>query len=211
VPPQSWLAELETVRSQGAHGKLTLNLEAERISDYVDQVPISPTTEAPGNLPSARRFQASLNAALLLDAVGIAGGKLDAFVSVRDTRVRDPLFGTFRELGGNRSYWNVDFRHDVPGTMWTWGLSAEQQSKNYSWRLDSEEVSYNSRPSGSLFLEHKDAWGLKVRVSVANLFNSKDRDRFISYVDRRDGPVEYSRESYLTYHSTYRLAISGTF
>jgi hypothetical protein len=211
VPPQSWVAQLETVRSLGAHGKLTLNLEAERISDYVDQVPISPTTEAPGNLPSARRLQASLDAGLLLDAMGIPGGKLDAFVSVRDTRVRDPLFGTHRELGGNRSYWNVDFRHDVPGTMWTWGMFAEQQSKNRSWRLDSEDVSYGSRPFGSVFLEHKDVLGLKVRVTVANLLNSKDRGRFISYVDRRDGPVDYTRESYLTYHATYRLSISGTF
>ncbi|HUG73378.1 MAG TPA: hypothetical protein VMK82_08155 [Steroidobacteraceae bacterium] len=211
VPPQSWVAQFETVRSLGAHGKVTLDLEAERIGDHVDQVPISPTAEAPGNLPSARRLQASLDAGLLLDAVGIPGGKLDAFVTVRDTRVRDPLFGTYRELGGNRSYWNVDFRHDLPGTMWTWGLSAEKQSKNYSWRLDSEEVSYDSRPSGAIFLEHKDVWSLKVRVTISNLFNSKDRRQFVSYVDRRNGPVEYSRDSYLTYHSTYRLAISGTF
>jgi hypothetical protein len=33
----------------------------------------------------------------------------------------------------------------------------------------------------------------------------------VNYVDRRDGPVDYSRDFTLTYHPIYRLEISGTF
>jgi outer membrane receptor for ferrienterochelin and colicins len=211
VPPQSWLAQLEVIRSLGAHGKIKMSVEAEDISDIVDQVPISPTLEAPGNLPKAQRYKASLDASLLLDAVGIPGGKLDSLVTLRDTSVRDPVLGINRQLNGNRYYWKVDFRHDVPGTPWTWGLFSEYQSKDHFYRLDFEEVAYQSRPFGAIFLEHKDLLGLKVRATVANLYSSRDRSQQVAYVDRRDGPVDYTRDYSLTFHPFYRLQVSGTF
>jgi hypothetical protein len=211
VPPQSWLLQLETVRSLGPHGKIKLNLEAERISDLVEQVPISATAEAPGNLSSARRFQATLDGSLLLDDWGVPGGKLNTFITWRDTRLRDPLLGTHRQFNGNRSYWNVDFRQDIPGTPWTWGLFSELQSRNYFHRLNYEQVFWNSKPFGQIFLEHKDVFGLKVRVAVGNLYNSKDRTREWFYVARRDGAVDFTRDDRLVWHPLYRLTISGTF
>lgn len=211
VPPQSWLVQVQAIRSLGEYGKLTMTLEGEDITDLVDQVPISPTMEAPGNVASATRLQFTLDAGLLLDALGIPGGKLDTFVTWRDTSVIDPLFGTVRQLSGNRYYWNAGFRQDIPNTPWTWGLFAERQSKNYFYRLDYEERFWGSQPFGEVFLEHKDLFGLKVRFAVANLFNSKDRNQSVNYVDRRDGPVDYSRDFTLTFHPIYRLQISGTF
>jgi hypothetical protein len=211
VPPQSWLAEVQTSRSFGRHGKVTLTLEAEDISDLVAQVPITATTEAPGNLASARRLQARLDAGLLLDGLGIPGGKLDIYASVRDTRMRDPLDGSHREFNGNRYYWNVDFRHDVPGTNWTWGLFSEVQSTNHSYRLDFEEHFTSANPFGSIFLEHKDVFGLKVRVSVANLFRRYERTQQVFYTGRRDGPVDFTRDYRLEFGSIYRLNVSGTF
>lgn len=211
VPPQSWLLQLETVRSLGPHGKIKLNLEAERISDIVEQVPISGTAEAPGNLPSARRFQATLDSSLLLDDWGVPGGKLNSFITWRDTSLRDPVLGTHRQFNGNRYYWNVDFRQDVPGTPWTWGLFSEYQSKNYFHRLNYEQVFWSSRPFGQIFLEHKNVFGLKVRMAVANLYNSKDRTREWFYVARRDGPIDFTRDDRLVWHPIYRLTVSGTF
>jgi outer membrane receptor for ferrienterochelin and colicins len=211
VPPQSWGAQVETIRSLGRHGKLRFTIEAEDISDYVDQVPISATLEAQGNVPKAREVQYTLDASLLLDAWGIPGGKLDTFINIKDTRIRDPLLGTHRHLNGNRYYWNVDFRHDVPGTPWTWGLFAEQSGKNYFYRLDSLQVNWGSRPFGAIFLEHKNVFGAKVRASVVNLYNSKDRTRYEDYVDRRDGPIDYTRDYKLTFHPFYRLQVTGTF
>ena len=212
VPPQSWLLSANAIRSLGQYGKVTMTVEYEDITDLVEQVPLGPILEAPGNLPeNSKRFQATLNAGLLLDGVGIPGGKLDAFVTWRDTELIDPLFGTPRQFNGNQYYWNLDFRQDIPSTPWTWGLFAEKQAKNYFYRLDYEEVFWGSKPFGQIFLEHKDVFGLKVRFAVANLFNSKDRSETVNYVDRRDGPVDYSRDFTLTFHPIYRLQISGTF
>lgn len=211
VPPQSWLLQLETVRNLGAAGKIRLNLEGEQIEDRVEQIPISATTEAPGNVPKARKLEASLDISLLLDGIGIRGGRLDTFFSARDTQLRDPLTGEHRRLNGNRTYWNLDFRHDVPGTPLAWGFFAERQSPNHSYRLDYENTFWSSRPFGMVFVEHKNAWGLKIRGEVANLFRSHDRSRAVSYVERRDGPVDYTRTSDVEFGWIYRLRVSGTF
>jgi outer membrane receptor for ferrienterochelin and colicins len=211
VPPQSWLGRIEAIRSLGQYGSVKFIFEGEDISDIVDQVPIRPGVEAPGNLPKASRLQATIDTSLVLDGLGIPGGKLDTFITVQDTSVVDPLFGTKRQLNGNRYYWNVDFRQDIPGTPWTWGLFSEYQSVNYSYRLDSLDRAFGSQPFGLVFLEHKDIFGLKVRFAVANLFNSRDRDQATQYVVWRDGPVNYTRDYTLTFHPIYRLQVSGTF
>jgi hypothetical protein len=211
VPPQIWLLQLELIRSLGPMGKIRLNLEGQDITDLVEQVPLSATTEAPGNIDSAQRASASLNVSLLLDGIGIPGGKLDTYFTAVDSRVRDPLTGTHRRLSGNCCYWNVDFRHDVPGTMWTWGVFGEQQSRNHSYRLDYQRTSWESRPYGSVFVEHKDVLGLKVRAEIGNLFRSRDRSYQVAYVDRRDGPVDYTRDFGLSYGWIYRVRVSGTF
>jgi hypothetical protein len=211
VPPESWLASVEAIRSLGQYGNIKLTVEGEDIINIVDQVPLGPLVEAPGNLPHASRFQVTLNTTLLLDNLWVPGGKLNSFITWRDTSVIDPLFGTPRQLNGNRYYWNVDFRQDVPGTPWTWGLYSEYQSPSYFYRLDYQERFFGSQPFGLVFLEHKNLFGLKVRFAVANLFNSQDRNQSVNYVHRRDGPVDYARDFTLTYHPIYRLQISGTF
>jgi outer membrane receptor for ferrienterochelin and colicins len=211
VPPQSWVLQLETIRNLGANGKVRLNLEAEQVSDLVAQVPISTVAEAPGNLDRASRFQVTLESGLLLDAIGIPGGKLNNFLTWRTTRMRDPLLGTRRQWNGNRSYWNVDFRQDIPLTKWTWGLFTELQSTNVFYRLDYVERFSNTQPFGNLFIEHKDVWGLKMRLGVGNLWNGKDHTRSVKYLARRDGPVDYSRDYVLTWHPFYQLTVSGTF
>jgi outer membrane receptor for ferrienterochelin and colicins len=211
VPPQSWLLQVEVVRSLGAAGKLRFNVEGERIRDLVGQVPLNAQDEAPGNLPRARRMQASLDGTVLLDGLGIPGGRLEAFITLRDSRVRDPLNGEHRRLNGNRSYWNAEFRHDVPGTLWTWGLFTENGSPNYSYRLDYLNRSWSSRPFGSVYVEHKNLFGLKVRTEISNLYRSHDRSRSVNYVDRRDGPVAYTRDFNLSFGWIYKLQVSGTF
>jgi hypothetical protein len=132
VPPHSWLLQANAIRSLGQYGKVTTTVEYEDITHLVNQVPLGPTLEAPGNLPeNSKRLRVTLDAGLLLDGIGIPGGKLDSSITWRDTELIDPLFGTPRQFNGNRSYWNADFRQDIPNTPWTWGLFAERQSRNY--------------------------------------------------------------------------------
>ncbi len=211
VPPQSWLLQVEAIRSLGAAGKIRLFVEGEEIHDLVEQVPLSPTTEAPGNIPKARRLSATVDTTLLLDGVGLPGGRFDSEVVLRTSRVRDPLTGQNRRLNGNCCKWNAEFRYDVPDTPLTFGLYAEGSSPDYFYRLDYQKKNWSSRPSGKLYFEHKNVFGMKVHLEIGNFFRSRDRSRSVSYVARRDGPVDYTRDYSLSYGWTYRLEVSGTF
>lgn len=86
VPPQSWLLNFEANRSLGKVGSIKLKIDAEAISDIVDQIPLSATEEAPGNLKSAKRLRGEVNSSFLLDSIGFKGAKLDAGLALQQQR-----------------------------------------------------------------------------------------------------------------------------
>lgn len=211
VPPQSWLLELEVNRSLGQAGSVQLKLEAESISDIVDQVPVSATEEAVGNLPSARRFGASLRTGLILDGLGLRGGRLDVALVQTSERLRDPVRGTKRSVSDADPWtWRLEFRHDVPATPWVWGIQSDQEGKKRIYRLDYDQYQYRHRPQLILFAEHKNVFGVKVRALLQNTLQREERSFETYYVDRRDGPVGFYQNRTNKFGLIYRLQVSGT-
>lgn len=213
VPPQSWLWENEANLSLGKAGSIKFKLDGELISDLVDQIPISPTEEAVGNLSgTAKRLRGEINGSFVLDSIGFKGAKLDAVLALQATSVKDPLLLTNRPLSNRgRTYWSLDFRHDIPNTQWAWGLYAEDSKDNGFYRLDYVGRDFRTGPFTLAFVEHKDVLGLKVRATVLNLIGQREGSREQFYVNRRNGPIDFIRTSDFQYGTFYRLTVSGTF
>lgn len=213
VPPQSWLWENEGNWSLGKAGSIKFKLDGEVISDLVDQIPISATEEAVGNLSgSAKRLRAELSGSFVLDSIGFKGAKLDAMVAAQATSVRDPLLLINRPLSNRgRSVWSIDLRHDIPNTQWAWGLYAEDNSDNGFYRLDYFGRDFRTGPFTLAFVEHKNVFGLKVRATVLNPIGQREGSAEQYYVTRRNGPLDFSRTLDFRYGTFYRLIISGTF
>lgn len=213
VPPQSWLWENEANWSLGKAGSIKFKLDGEVISDLVDQIPISATEEAVGNLSgSAKRLRAELSGSFVLDSIGFKGAKLDAMVAAQATSVRDPLLLINRPLSNRgRSVWSIDLRHDIPNTQWAWGLYAEDNSDNGFYRLDYFGRDFRTGPFTLAFVEHKNVFGLKVRATVLNPIGQREGSAEQYYVTRRNGPLDFSRTLDFRYGTFYRLIISGTF
>ena len=212
VPPQSWLFENEANLALGDAGSIKFKLDGELIGDLVDQIPISLTEEAVGNLPSAKRLRGEINGSFVLDAIGFKGAKLDAMLALQTTSVRDPLLLTNRPISNRgRFYWNLDFRHDIPGTPWAWGLFAEGNGDTGFYRLDYYRQDFRTGPFTLAFIEHKDVLGLKVRATVMNPTGQREGSNELYYLNRRDGPLAFSRNSEFQYGTFYAVRISGTF
>lgn len=213
VPPQSWLLNFEANRSLGKAGSLKLKVDLESISDLVDRIPITATTEAPGNIDgTARRLRTEINASLLLDTIGIKGAKLDLIGAWQTASLRDPLTGEKRPLSNRgRTYWNLDFRHDIPNSQWAYGGFAEDSSDYGFYRLDYFGRDYRTGPMVGAFIEHKNVLGLKVRGQIINLAGQTEGYDEIFYVDRRDGPVDFTHTGRNKYGLIYRATVSGTF
>lgn len=212
VPPQSWLAELEVNRSLGKAGSVKLKLEAEKLTDIVDQIPLSPTSEAPGNLDSAVRYLAEINATFLLDAIGWAGAKLDARALYQKSRLRDPLTGLRRPFSEEQiALVSLDLRHDIPGTDLAWGSYIEMPDVSPNLRLDYRFHDAPDRPFMLVFAEHKDVLGMKLRVQVNNVLNQKARFYETFYAARRNGPVLRTERMHVAFGQEVRFQLSGTF
>ncbi len=212
VPPQSWQVGLELNRSLGAVGSIKLKLEREWISDIIDQVAIEGGGEAPGNLDSAQRWSAEMNATLLLDKIGLKGMKFDLAGYLQRGRLRDQLFGFYRPINEERRYtYEISFRHDIPGSKWAYGAIIEDQRNAPFLRLDFAVEERNSGPEVRAYLEHNDIFGMKGRIAVVNLTQNKNIYKQVFYVDQRDGDIAEIRNGSGGSGRFLRFSLSGTF
>jgi outer membrane receptor for ferrienterochelin and colicins len=212
VPPQSWLWENEANLSLGKAGSIKFELLGELISDLVDQVAIGPTQEAIGNLPgTAKRLRGEVNGSFVLDSIGFHGAKLDLTLAYQKTQVRDALLISRPISSRGLSYWNVTFRQDVPRTNFAWGFSGERDVATAFYRLDYQSREVNPGLTNSFYVEHKDIFGLKARATLQNLFNQKEKNREIFYLDRRNGPIAFTRNTDIEWGPMLRLTVWGTF
>jgi outer membrane receptor for ferrienterochelin and colicins len=212
VPPQSWLWENEANLSLGKAGSIKFELLGELISDLVDQIALSPTQEAIGNLSgTAKRLRGEVNGSFVLDSIGFKGAKLDLTLAHQQTRVRDALLINRPISSRGLTYWNVTFRQDVPRTNFAWGFIGERDISTAFYRLNYQSREVNPGLTSSVYIEHKDILGLKVRVTAQNLFNQKEKNREIFYVDRRDGPIAFTRNTDIEWGPMLRLTIWGNF
>ncbi len=212
VPDQSWRARLQATRSFGSLGSLTVGGYHEWITDIIDQVPITATTEGVGNLPSARRWAVTFSGTLNLDPLGAPGARLNFSGELRDSSVRDPLTGQPRRISEdlNRLV-NIEFRHDWPGTDFAWGAQLYEERYRPLFRLDQVSSSWLSRPVTTVFAEHKNVAGMTVRLGLRNILLARDDIRRDVYVARRNGPLDFRERQIRNIYPIVTLNVTGSF
>ncbi len=212
VPPQSWRAELEANRTLGPWGAITVNIFGEKISDIVDSIPITATTEARGNLDSATRYGVGLTSSILFDPIGLKGAKLDIEAEIQNSSLRDPLTRVRRRISNDDIYqYEIEFRHDIPDTDLAYGFGIEQFDGFAEVRLDQIADFDQLAPYAWLFVEHKDVLGLTVNFNLGNLFDRGERFKRTEFVGRRNGPIDFVEDRTRKFGLIYRLRISGSF
>ncbi|MEM6639933.1 MAG: TonB-dependent receptor plug domain-containing protein [Pseudomonadota bacterium] len=212
VPPQSWILNLQVQKSLGEFGSVTFGAFYEDLTDIIDLIPIEEGGQAPGNIDSATRSGASLNATLLFDPLGWRGARLDAEVNIADSEVIDPLLGTPRQISNND---DVDFeivlRQDFPGTDWAAGLEMFFNENTPLVRLDEISVFQLDSAFTRMFLEKKDFHGVTLRASVGNLTNRSNDFTRTSFNDRLTNDIAFREERFRTFGVLYRFEIEGSF
>lgn len=213
VPEQSWIASTEISRKLGAWGAVKLSFDYRLIEDVVDQVPIGLTGSGVGNLDEATAWSASTSGTLNLDPLGLRGVQLNFNWRYADSSVEDPLTGEDRQISwSDKQDGVVSVRWDIPDTPWTLTAGLEESQNYAGYRLD--QISRNwQAPSNNFFsIEHKDVFGLKVRLQAVNLNDSSENVRRDVYLGgRRTNPLDFTEERNRTFGPIVRLNVSGTF
>ena len=212
VPSQRWRGRLSATKAFGDIAVVSPYAELAFIEDKVETVPISPTAEALGNVPSARTLALGAQATVELAALGFAGARLTLDGEWQDSNIEDPLLLVDRPISSTRDYrFSIALRHDVPATNWAWGAELSDQLQTPSYRLNQVSLRYDQGMAGKVYVENKDVAGLTVRVGVDNLFDREDAFYRDAYVDRRDGPLRFREEYFRRFGRIVELLVKGSF
>ena len=213
VPPQSWELEAEVGRELGEWGKARVRVWRHRVQDIVDVIPIGEDGQGVGNLPRATRTGIETVNTIQFDPLGWKGAKLDATFGLESTSVRDPLTGEEREISGVQDRWAyLTLRHDVPGTPFAWGASAEYT--HFAKYYYPTEVYRNWEGPWwiGFFVEHKNLAGLTVRAEVFNILDARHLFNRTVYSGRRtEAPISFIERHDQLIGPLFYLSVKGTF
>jgi hypothetical protein len=212
VPPQTWLAEIEATQDMGAWGNTTLRLYARSIEDIIDIIPIGAKGESIGNLHSARRYGIDWKATINFDPLGWEGAKLDTRLQYQESEVRDPLTGQKRPVSNDMRYSaSFNLRWDIPGTDWATGGTWDYFEQYYNYRLTELGRQWDGPVWASIFLEHKNIYGLVGRVTVNNLFDTDSTWNRTVHAGRRTDPISFIEYRNRPIGHIFSFSISGKF
>jgi hypothetical protein len=192
VPPQSWEAEVETIRRLDAWGSTTLRLYYHLIEDVIDIVPIGDTGQGIGNIDSAIRAGVDWRSTINFDPVAVPGLRLDLRFLLQHTEVEDPLTGEKRPISGNtQRAAELNLRYDIPRSDWAFGTGASYSRNSLSYRLTEFGRQTEGPVFANIFVENKDVFGLTVRATAGNILDARSTwDRFV-YSGRRTGNLDF--------------------
>jgi hypothetical protein len=213
VPTLTTESNMQIKQSWGDWGSSNLRVYRRWLDDYIDIIPIPGGGESPGNIAEADLYGFSLSSTVNLDSAGWEGVRVDFNVTVEESDVEDPLTGAKRSFSNfydRRA--DISLRHDIVGTDWAWGIGAQYNHVQPSYRLSQVSREYEGPTYTFGFVEHKDFHGLTVNLQVFNMTDGRAVFYRTVYDGlRTDGNVSFNEARDLSVQPIFRLQISGNF
>lgn len=194
-PQQDWSVEIEANRNLGAWGSTKLRLIYRDVTDYVDVIPVG-GGESVGNVPKSWAGAIDWTGTLQFEPIGWKGARLESRVLFQKSSLRDPFTGERRQWSGfTDRLVDLTLRHDVPHTNWAYGGNMNYAHYQPRYRGSQIDLLYEGPVFASLFVEHKDVFGLTVRAQASNLLNARSRREREFFDGLRGDASIISRES----------------
>ena len=212
-PETSWRIEATADLRFGKEGAATLTLFRHWLSDAIDLVPVGPATnpfDAPGNIGSGDVWGAQAVLRLPLAPV-IAGGTFTLDGTWRDSRVTDPVTGERRRQSNfEATTLKAEFRHDMPGRKFAWGLTYKGKPELVAYRLDEIDRRRES-PTLDLFAETTALKNFKLVSTLASLLGTPERRTRTFFAPDRNGTITHAEQSARYPGRWLILTVSGSF
>lgn len=194
-PQQDWSLEVEANRNLGAWGSTKLRLIYRDVTDYVDVIPVG-GGESVGNVPKSWAGAIDWTSTLQFEPIGWTGARLESRVLFQKSSLRDPFTGERRQWSGfTDRLVDLTLRHDVPRTDWAYGGNMNYAHYQPRYRGSQIDLLYEGPVFASLFVEHKNVFGLTVRAQASNLLNARSRREREFFDGLRGDASVVSRES----------------
>jgi outer membrane receptor for ferrienterochelin and colicins len=152
------------------------------IEDHIDNIRVTDTSSAAGNIGDAENYGLTLRGSVRLANIGLEGAVLDASYTVQDSETTDPFTGRSREMSDKqRQEYKINFRHDIAAWRFNYNVEVEWNGKRYGNDINYREYSTSVNPRTHV--------GMQYRLT----------DRIVLWFDTRivfDGHNRRTRERY---------------
>ena len=212
-PQQDWSWTAELNKKLGAWGSTKLEFIYRDVEDRVDIIPAGPGGEAVGNVDKARAWAVVSTNTVNFDPMGWKGARLDATIVYQTSSLDDPFTGRARNWNGFVD-WQVDaeIRHDIPGSKWAWGASANYSHQQAEYRRNQSDRVWEGPVFAAVYVENKDVLGLTMRFTVNNIANARSRRERVIYSGVRDlSPVAMTESRDRLIGPIFIFLVKGTF
>jgi hypothetical protein len=197
----------------GDWGSSNLRVYRRWLDDYIDIIPIPGGGESSGNISDADLYGFKLSSTVNLDPAGWDGIRLDWNLTVEESSVVDPLTGAKRSFSNfydRRA--DINLRHDIQGTEWAWGIGANYNHVQPSYRLSQVSLEYEGPTYTFGFVERKNFHGLTINFQVFNMTDGRAIFYRTVYDGlRTDGIVSFNESRDLSVQPIFRLRLKGSF
>ncbi len=198
-PDKTWVLELSHERRFGEISVIKLTAFHHWITDVVDLLPLTSTSEAPGNIGDGKRWGLKLENTIPLDWLGLDNARLNIRGRWQESTVVDPITGIDRILSSERGLMGpivykdenikysalIDFRQDFQQAKVAWGWETRFRSERALYKVNELDL-YDEGTEINLFTETTRWLGLKLRLTLKDLLNmNRNRARTI-YIGERD-------------------------
>ncbi|MFN4114447.1 MAG: TonB-dependent receptor plug domain-containing protein [Sphingomonadaceae bacterium] len=212
-PQQDWSFEGEVNKSLGPWGKTQLSFIYRDVSDYVDIIPVEGGGESVGNVAKASAAAVISTSTLTFDPIGLKGVRLDGTFVLQRSRLIDPFTGVARQWSGfNNRQANLNLRHDIPASLWAWGVGANHNHVLPRYRSNQTDHRREGPWFVSAFVEHKDVLGMTVRARVGNILGARQyRERIVYSGLRGESAVDFAELRNRRIGPIFTLTVRGNF
>jgi outer membrane receptor for ferrienterochelin and colicins len=212
VPEKAWVvnATFEHRLAKDA-GLVSFKLFYENIDDFIDRIAITPTTDGPGNIGSAKKYGIEITTSNRLGFIGLDNAVLDLTYTVQKTKVRDAFLGINGPIRSKPTH-NIKgtFRHDISSIGLSYWVDFDWYSRTHSNQINL--LGFNDRNMGArLFVQQKlfDGVSLWFNWRSINEDTYRSRDYFATNVAA--GDITFTEERHQWWNHEFIVGLRGVF
>lgn len=194
----------------GERGALSLEIFHEWNDDVLERIILPSGGQGRANVGSAVIYGVEANASIPTDRL-FKGGLFEIELLAQESSFDDPLTGSSRRVHDFVPFeYFVDFRHDIPGTRWSWGVEYDS-SFNWHGYFINEFEDFEGSPRWNAYIETAQFWNSRIRFSAFHI-GGIERDRIRNLYDPTRGDAFIGTEVHARKRPFgMRLEISGQF
>jgi len=168
------------------NGVLEARLFYNDIEDHIDNIRITDTTSAAGNIGDAQNWGLGLKGSLRLSTIGLEGAVLDASYTVQDSETTDPFTGQKREMSDKQEQeYSINFRHDIAQWKFNYNVEIEWNGRRYANDINYRERSTSVGPRTHVGMQYRLTDRILLWFDTRIVFDGqtrRTRDRFVGNV-----------------------------